>query len=804
MKKVWTLLLALALVLCFCGCQAGKGAQAEEPAVYTFPAATTVAGVDISGMTKEAAWSAIAAAASDYTLALDVDGATLSIAAQDIDLKCSQDVFETAAVNMENGFAGDFSQLVSFNEGKLRAIMSQNFNKAVTNAAIVFDEAAGQYALLPDANGQKSNPNELVAAAAEAIVNLVPQHTLTGVSEVISPVRSADDPSLQNALAQANQMIGVQLSYSFTRDGKTDTLQIPAEVLRSFVYIADDGITPQIDTEAVEIYATELQDTYSIEGKSGAFKTTAGSTVNITVSYNGNYVDIDRLVEDIIQCMKDGTSETRTAPYQASGVRDMPYGGTYVEVNLTAQRLWFYKNGELIVSSKLVSGKVAENMCTPTGVYSLYNKKLDTYLVGEDYRTFVNYWMPFHGGYGLHDATWRGAFGGEIYLYNGSHGCVNLPLGTASKIYNNISVGTKVILYGGVRQVPPQAQKLTGTTSYDVANDIGTLKLNIKPKYSGGTMTYASSDSSVATVDSSGVVTIHGTGTAKITVSIAKHSYYTAAETTVTIKVHSACDEGRHTLGTPTTVKAPTCQPGIEKVACTKCTHSTEREIPATQGHTFGQWVVTKAETCGAEGQREQTCTVCSHKQSEVIPATGNHTFGDWSADKQPTCVDPGSEKRSCSGCDKTETRATDPTGVHSFDTWVSEKDPTCTEAGVEIKVCGICGEDSGESRATAAKGHTDNWNTTTEATCTESGEKVNTCKICGTELGREAIPAKGHSGSWTTQKDATCTEAGLKVSTCTRCGVKLEEAAIPALGHSYEGGTCKHCGASDPSAATE
>ena len=49
-------------------------------------------------------------------------------------------------------------------------------------------------------------------------------------------------------------------------------------------------------------------------------------------------------------------------------------------------------------------------------------------------------------GNGMHDASWRGSFGGSIYKYNGSHGCVNMPTGSARKLYNKVSVGTKVII----------------------------------------------------------------------------------------------------------------------------------------------------------------------------------------------------------------------------------------------------------------------------------------------------------------------------------------------------------------------
>lgn len=63
------------------------------------------------------------------------------------------------------------------------------------------------------------------------------------------------------------------------------------------------------------------------------------------------------------------------------------------------------------------------------------------------WETPVTYWMPFFDGQGLHDATWRSSFGGSIYQTNGSHGCVNLPLDAAQRIYDSIDTGVAIILY---------------------------------------------------------------------------------------------------------------------------------------------------------------------------------------------------------------------------------------------------------------------------------------------------------------------------------------------------------------------
>ena len=116
---------------------------------------------------------------------------------------------------------------------------------------------------------------------------------------------------------------------------------------------------------------------------------------------------------------------------------------TYIKVSISKQKMWYYKNGKLKKSSSVVTGMRNEHD-TPRGNFRVMGKARKIYLIGEDYRSFVNYWMPFYGGYGLHDATWRSYFGGDIYKYNGSHGCVNLPYSVAKYLYNHVPVGTLV------------------------------------------------------------------------------------------------------------------------------------------------------------------------------------------------------------------------------------------------------------------------------------------------------------------------------------------------------------------------
>lgn len=143
---------------------------------------------------------------------------------------------------------------------------------------------------------------------------------------------------------------------------------------------------------------------------------------------------------------KDYTGEV--VYYQtAAQYGEQDYGSTYIEVSISAQHMWFYKNGSVILESDFVSGDVAKGHDTPKGAYRIAYKARDQELVGQGYSSPVSYWMPFVDGCGFHDASWRDKFGGSIYLKNGSHGCLNMPVWAAKELYDSLEAGTAVLIY---------------------------------------------------------------------------------------------------------------------------------------------------------------------------------------------------------------------------------------------------------------------------------------------------------------------------------------------------------------------
>lgn len=119
----------------------------------------------------------------------------------------------------------------------------------------------------------------------------------------------------------------------------------------------------------------------------------------------------------------------------------------FILVDISDQTLRLYRNESRVLYAHVVTGKPSTP--TPTGTYSIKSKARNVSLTGSTWNVKVSYWMPFIGSsYGFHDASWRssGQFNKYTYKTNGSHGCVNMKTGDAKKLYNNIYVGTVVII----------------------------------------------------------------------------------------------------------------------------------------------------------------------------------------------------------------------------------------------------------------------------------------------------------------------------------------------------------------------
>lgn len=210
-----------------------------------------------------------------------------------------------------------------------------------------------------------------------------------------------------------------------------------------------------LDEESVKAFVEQLATEYNTIYRKRTIMTSHGYEKTLVSNDYGYKVDYDAEVSQLIADIKANTPVSREPIYSKRGYsrngKD-DVNGTYVEVDLTNQHLWFYKNHKLIVETDIVTGKPSYQE-TAQGAFPIAYKASPFNLKGggsngtKSWDVEVDYWMPFHDGQGLHDASWKSAFGGNIYMTNGSHGCINLPKKAAKKIYENIEALVPIFLY---------------------------------------------------------------------------------------------------------------------------------------------------------------------------------------------------------------------------------------------------------------------------------------------------------------------------------------------------------------------
>ncbi len=285
---------------------------------------------------------------------------------------------------------------------------------------------------------------------------IIPQKQLTQ-----NPVQEA--ASEEGAEKAEEELMGIDKildAYLTIHFGEREVV-VDREVFEAWIQ-EENGVF-SMDEEQVKAYVRYLASRFDTIGTDRQFTTTGGETITVRGGNYGFWMDRESTVKALSEALLEGRVGDFKPVYYCEGVN---YGGneigdSYVEVDLDNQHVYVYKKGELITEADCVSGKVSSGDFTPDGTFQITYKEENATLRGQGYNSKVKYWMPFNGNIGLHDASWRKEFGGDLYLRGGSHGCVNLPPDKASAIFENVEEGEAVVVYGGVQSVPKEEKPLT-------------------------------------------------------------------------------------------------------------------------------------------------------------------------------------------------------------------------------------------------------------------------------------------------------------------------------------------------------
>ena len=211
-----------------------------------------------------------------------------------------------------------------------------------------------------------------------------------------------------------------------------------------------------VNEDAVREYVEGLAQEYNTLGMTRTFTSLSGNKISVSGGDYGYAISMDNETEQLIKDLESGKEIKREPKWLMTGFTEYSQtddiGDTYVEISISKQHLWYFKDGKKIVDCDVVTGN-QNQYDTPKGTYGLTYKERDAVLKGSNadgssYESPVSYWMPFYGNYGMHDAPWRSSFGGTIYQGGGSHGCVNMPVASAKKLFNNLAnQGVPIIVY---------------------------------------------------------------------------------------------------------------------------------------------------------------------------------------------------------------------------------------------------------------------------------------------------------------------------------------------------------------------
>jgi hypothetical protein len=252
----------------------------------------------------------------------------------------------------------------------------------------------------------------------------------------------------------------LQQSVDYTVQDKVYSLNA-SELIQNATVTKD--LKVKIDPSNINNKITEINNSQSTLGKNFTFKTHSGADISVKGEGYGWALNVEKEIALVKEAFEKGEKSISASNINGNGWSGEGYGyetitnngigDTYAEVSIAEQRIWLYKEGQLVLTTNVVTGKHSTGEDTSPGVWYILFKRTPYTLKGSavgkaDYSVGVDYWAPFtNSGQGFHDAGWRTNWGSNAYLTAGSGGCINVSPSVMKTVYDTLSVYQPVVVY---------------------------------------------------------------------------------------------------------------------------------------------------------------------------------------------------------------------------------------------------------------------------------------------------------------------------------------------------------------------
>ena len=439
-----------------------------------FLPATTINGIDCSEMTVDEVYKAFEAVVENFELHVVGVNGDFVLTNDEADMKMSIDIdfndildqqdhsaYKVAADNPQNL---TITAAVSVDEDNLRKLVEQEaiFQNMTEShsCTVTYNETTNSFDLGESVHGTHVNILDVEKRVIECFKILKSELDLESEGYYGKIVDIND--AVKSSVSMMNQCLKASVVLDFEEAG-SETMD-PA-ILRECLK-TDDDMLLAFDTAPLAKWVASVADIHDTAGKKHQFHTTSGRDIEVSGGTYGWKINQDATVQAIAGTIQAGQAFNQAPDYSQIAMNHVgvDVGTTYIEVDLTNQILYYYKNGVLSIQTNIISGDVKGGNITPNGVFSVYAKETNKSIKNDNDSTAhdVAYWMPFYGNYGIQDASWRSSFGGSIYVTNGSNGSIYVSSNAAEQIFQAIGDNVPVVIYGGQSTyTPPSTERQT-------------------------------------------------------------------------------------------------------------------------------------------------------------------------------------------------------------------------------------------------------------------------------------------------------------------------------------------------------